>query len=224
MRNDSNVFSLKEKTNIQQKWQITISPNKEYIIRMPYRLYKNKSNKTINEKAENLSIWANIQTKIVSGIQQFFDNPHTYMRLYTYYFPKKLLSLNDKCQIKTIPTKDKGTYLCFIPDCQNKDVWKEFFETGTGWHGGMSLYTFNYRLDNWEETIPSIYGIVENLIKLHPISEFKDQLEQCSLLCYSVEAIELLVIAKTTLSESNIFSVLTKIANEEGLQLYIDRK
>jgi hypothetical protein len=215
----------------EQEWKVIVYDweyGKGYHLHVPYWLaHKKMVPQPVNARRkddDSFTIWANMETRIFSRIQQHWPESHTYLRLYTYYVPDDLIAKLKKGQIEKIDTKDKHTHLLLIPDCQDQRVWEAFFEVGTNWDGGRTIFLLDYKPRNWREIITHLFEIFQKLYKT-PGGRFpgvQRELTRCHLWCFSVDAD--LLIAKVDLPESTVLSILERVASEEGLELVIDRE
>jgi hypothetical protein len=218
----NNIISKKEKKFRENEWEIDIFIDGQYHIKMPHRLYKNRNVKRMKEEDKETITWANIQTKIVSSILTYFIGDHTFIRLYTYYKPTKLLALSSECQIESVPIKKKDEYLYIFTECRDPVVLESLFEIGTLDHGGLIITSLNDQPPNWRETIEKYYKIVQDLIYFRVEAKSVTELERCHFLCYTIEGN--LIIEKIGLSEGILLKILDLIAREEGLELEINRR
>jgi hypothetical protein len=111
-----------------------------------------------------------------------------------------------------------------IDDCQEQRAWEMILDAGTAMHEGKILFTLKNKPSNWKVIMDAYYKIVVDTFYLRkPISDFQKELDQCYLLCYSILDDSALIVAKTELSENGFLSILENIANEEHLQLVINK-
>jgi hypothetical protein len=206
------------------EWEIAVLRTGEYYIRTPYRLSQSEKITNFNKFTKYTSSWSNIRVNIISSINKLYEHSYVYMRLHT-YTPDNILALNTACRYEETTIKDKNMHLFYLPNCHDERVWKMFFEARIAKQEGKILFSLKHQPDNWKEIVECYYKIIEDTFNLHKsISVFKEDLEQCCLLCYSIMDDDSLIIAKTDLSEADILSVLGNIACDESLELIITRQ
>jgi hypothetical protein len=175
----------------------------------------------IDEYSSETEKWAKMETDIYSRLVKHWPKSYTGMRLYTYYLPVKLTTQN-QCNVEKIETKDRKTYTYVIGDCNERSIWQMFFEVGTNWDGGRLIFTLGSQQLDWISTAEKIYGIVQKLSQLEPIDKFHNELSDCHLLCYSIDAG--LLIAKADIPRETILKILEDNALKNGFKLNIDIK
>lgn len=203
------------------QWRVICS-NRGYHITLPDVLARTATQTRVNEENKELNAWAKIETRIVSALHGQFHANRTYMRLYTYYTPTDLLALKTECHFEEPETKERGTHLYLIENCNVKPVWEAFFRTATNWDGGRTLFMTDQIFADLRLAMEVMSEIVQRLSSGRPLANLDEHLSRCRVLCYSVDAD--LVIAKVDLSEESIFRILKVIADSENLELKVERR
>jgi hypothetical protein len=231
-RREKRQHKEQERQQSERDWKVTIynatyygEHERQYHVYLPEWLARKKIVPVSVIFGDNdFTIWAKMQARIFSRIQQHWPESHTYIRLYTYYIPDYLITKLKKGQFEKSDTKEKHTHLFLIPDCQDPSVWEAFFEIGTNDDGGRTIFSLDYRPRNWREIIARLFEIFVKLYKTPGgrFPGFERALSRCHLWCFSVDAD--LVIGKVDLPESTVLSILESVASEESLKLVIDRK
>ena len=198
--------------------QLKIIVDKEkYIVIYPDYLRSMETDTKVNEYNEIAHNWARMEALLYSLLQSYWPNSHTGMRILTYYQPQRLVSQFHRCRSQVVDTGNKKTHLLFIEDCNELDIWELFFETATNWDGGKTIFTLESQPINWTSTADLIHDLVKRLIKGDVIESVQNELPECRLLCYSVDAD--LIIAKADLPRNIVLDKLSVIAANHGYEL-----
>jgi hypothetical protein len=198
-----------EKQRRERTWKITLTD--KYLLWRPNRY----------NPIELWYKWAELQTKILTELQVNFPDTYVYIRFST-FLPEHYKDIMESVQVEKISSSDKKEKVVLIPDCQDQSVWKRLLEGA-----GLVSYTRCFFMlkdkpPNWKEIISSLYEIITKLDEGHSFAEYESTLSVCPCLCFSLD--EDLVIGKVDLPEFKLLDMLNVLAQEDGLEIDIERK
>ncbi len=153
--------------------------------------------------------WGDMQVRVLSRIQQYWPETHSYIRLHIYsslyeHYASILESI--PYEITSPPRKAKDEQIILVPDCQDKCVWKCILTYAGLIPFTRSIFMLDDNPTNWQEVMTRLFEIAEKISDGYPVAEYSQELAMCRCLCYSMD--EDLVINKVDLSETTIWFFL----------------
>jgi len=198
-----------EKQRRERTWRITLTDK--------YQLWRPNRYNPI----ESWYKWAELQTKILTKLQVNFPDTHVYIRFST-FLPEHYEDIIESEQVEKILSSDKKEKVVLIPDCQDQSVWKRLLEGAGLVSYARCFFMLKDKPLNWKEIISSLYENITKLDEGHSFAEYESTLSVCPCLCFSLD--EDLVIGKVDLPEFKLLEMLNVLAQEDGLEIDIERK
>jgi hypothetical protein len=199
-----------EKTLNDRNWTVITRPSYTWI---------NRPNQ-YNSK-EYWRKWAKTQISIISKVQLKLTHTYMYIR-YSTYFPKQYVNELKSCHGEILSKKCMRDTVLVFPECQDQSIWEKILLGDSFSHNAQSFYVLENNPSNWREVITKTHRIIYKIHDLNTLNVHNIHFSPCRCI-FSVEDSNLLVV-KIDLSEKILNSILEEEAENEKLELLIEKE